>query len=57
MSKIAGTMAKSTQIMEMMNNLVKLPQLHAAMMQMGQEMTKVNKRERNRKENKGKEDK
>ena len=41
MAKIAGTMAKSTQIMEMMNNLIKLPQLHASMMQMGQEMTKV----------------
>ncbi len=41
MAKVAGTMQKSTQIMEMMNNLVKLPQLHATMMAMGQEMMKV----------------
>jgi charged multivesicular body protein 3 len=41
MAKIAGTMQRSTQVMDMMNNLVKLPQLHATMMAMSQEMTKA----------------
>ncbi|GAM21077.1 hypothetical protein SAMD00019534_042520, partial [Acytostelium subglobosum LB1] len=41
MAKVAGHMAKSTEVMKMMNNLVKLPELNKIMMSMGQEMMKA----------------
>ena len=39
--KIAGTMAKSTQIMKLMNNLVKVSAIRDTMMNMSKEMMKV----------------
>ena len=39
--KIAGAMAKSAQMMKMMNSLVRLPQLRDTMMAMSKEMMKV----------------
>ncbi|KAJ3179355.1 Charged multivesicular body protein 3 [Geranomyces variabilis] len=39
--KIAGTVQKSTQIMKLVNNLVKLPEISATMQEMGQEMMKA----------------
>jgi len=41
MMKVAGVMQKSTQIMGMMNNLVKLPQINQVMMAMAREMEKA----------------
>jgi len=41
MMKIAGIMQKSTQIMTMMNNLIRLPQLNKIMMTMAREMEKA----------------
>jgi len=41
MMKVAGMMAKSTQIMGLMNNLVKLPQINQVMMAMAREMEKA----------------
>ncbi|KAF2073708.1 hypothetical protein CYY_004996 [Polysphondylium violaceum] len=41
MAKVAGNLAKSTDIMKMMNDLVKLPELNKVMMAMGSEMTKA----------------
>jgi len=41
MMKVAGIMQKSTQVMGMMNNLVKLPQLNQVMMTMAREMEKA----------------
>jgi len=40
MMKVAGVMQKSTQIMGIMNNLVKLPQINQVMMAMAREMEK-----------------
>ncbi|KAI8919000.1 Snf7-domain-containing protein [Powellomyces hirtus] len=39
--KIAGTLQKSTAIMKLVNNLVKLPEISATMQEMGQEMMKA----------------
>jgi charged multivesicular body protein 3 len=39
--KVAGAMKKSTEIMHMMNNIVKVPELQMIMMTMAQEMEKV----------------
>jgi len=41
MMKVAGMLAKSTQIMGLMNNLVKLPQINQVMMAMAREMEKA----------------
>eukprot|EP01132_Coremiostelium_polycephalum_P000927 gene927-1170_t len=41
MAKVAGNLAKSTEVMKMMNNLIKLPELNKTMMAMGAEMTKA----------------
>eukprot|EP01111_Echinosteliopsis_oligospora_P014955 TRINITY_DN5767_c0_g1_i1.p1 TRINITY_DN5767_c0_g1~~TRINITY_DN5767_c0_g1_i1.p1 ORF type:complete len:117 (+),score=50.11 TRINITY_DN5767_c0_g1_i1:242-592(+) len=41
MLRIAGCMQKSGQIMGMMNDIIKLPQLQAVMSAMGQEMMKA----------------
>ncbi|EFA79153.1 SNF7 family protein [Heterostelium album PN500] len=41
MAKVAGHLAKSTEVMKMMNNLIKLPELNKVMMAMGQEMMKA----------------
>jgi hypothetical protein len=41
MTKVAGAMQKSTQIMTMMNQLVKIPEISATMMAMSREMSKV----------------
>ncbi len=41
MMKVAGMMAKSTQIMGLMNSLVKLPQINQVMMSMAREMEKA----------------
>ncbi|KAJ3022252.1 Charged multivesicular body protein 3 [Thoreauomyces humboldtii] len=39
--KIAGSLQKSTQIMKLVNNLVKLPEISATMQEMSQEMMKA----------------
>eukprot|EP01133_Synstelium_polycarpum_P015980 gene15980-19005_t len=41
MAKVAGHLAKSTEVMKMMNDLVKLPELNKIMMALGAEMTKA----------------
>ena len=41
MIKVSGCMQKSTQVMALMNSLVKVPQLNAVMMAMGREMEKA----------------
>jgi len=41
MMKVAGVMQKSTQVMAMMNRLVRLPQLNQVMMAMAKEMEKT----------------
>ena len=41
MAKVTGSLQKSTEIMKLSNNLVKLPQLSATMREMSMEMTKV----------------
>eukprot|EP01114_Cavostelium_apophysatum_P004019 TRINITY_DN1415_c0_g1_i2.p1 TRINITY_DN1415_c0_g1~~TRINITY_DN1415_c0_g1_i2.p1 ORF type:complete len:204 (+),score=80.96 TRINITY_DN1415_c0_g1_i2:171-782(+) len=41
MMKLSGAMQKSAQVMAVMNNLVKLPQMHKVMMAMGREMEKA----------------
>jgi len=41
MMKVAGVIAKSTQIMGLMNSLVKLPQINQVMMAMAREMEKA----------------
>jgi len=41
MMKLSGIMARSTQVMAAMNNLVKLPQLNKVMMAMSREMEKA----------------
>ena len=41
MLKLAGTMQKSTQIMAQMNQLTKIPELQAVVMNMSREMTKA----------------
>jgi charged multivesicular body protein 3 len=41
MLKVTGSMQKSTEVMKLTNELVKLPQLNAAMRQMSMEMMKV----------------
>lgn len=39
--KIAGTLQKSSEVMSMVNNLVKLPEISAQMQEMSREMMKV----------------
>jgi len=39
--KIAGTLQKSSEVMGMVNNLVKLPEISAQMQEMSKEMMKV----------------
>ncbi len=39
--KVAGSLAKSTEVMQAMQNLVKLPQISATMREMSMEMTKA----------------
>lgn len=39
--KIAGTLQKSSEVMSMVNNLVKLPEISAQMQEMSKEMMKV----------------
>jgi len=41
MMKVAGVMQRSTQVMAMMNNLIRLPQLNKVMMAMSREMEKA----------------
>jgi len=41
MMKVAGAMQKSAQVMAMMNNLIRLPQLNKVMMVMAREMEKA----------------
>lgn len=41
MVKVTGTIQKSTEIMKLSNQLVKLPQISQAMREMSMEMTKV----------------
>jgi len=39
--RLAGALEKSTQVMSSMQNLIKIPEIQAVMMQMSKEMTKV----------------
>lgn len=39
--RIAGTLEKSTQVMQGMQNLIKVPEIQATMREMSKEMTKV----------------
>lgn len=39
--KIAGTLQKSSEVMSMVNNLVKLPEISAQMQEMSKEMMRV----------------
>lgn len=39
--KIAGTLQKSAEVMNLVNQLVKLPEIHKTMQEMSMEMTKV----------------
>lgn len=39
--KIAGTLQKSTEVMNLVNQLVKLPEIAKTMQEMSMEMTKV----------------
>jgi charged multivesicular body protein 3 len=41
MAKVTGTLQKSTEIMKMSNQLVRLPQFSQTMRDMSMEMTKV----------------
>ena len=41
MAKVTGSLQKSTEIMKLSNQLVKLPQISQAMREMSMEMTKV----------------
>ena len=41
MMKVTGALQKSTEIMKLSNNLVKIPQISATMREMSMEMTKV----------------
>ena len=41
MAKVSGSLQKSTEIMKLSNNLVKLPQISQTMREMSIEMTKV----------------
>jgi len=41
MTRVAGAMGKSSEIMKIMNNAVKLPQIQKIVMAMGAEMTKA----------------
>ena len=41
MAKVTGALQKSTEIMKLSNQLVKLPQISQAMREMSMEMTKV----------------
>lgn len=41
MAKVTGSLQKSTEIMKLSNQLIKLPQISAAMREMSMEMTKV----------------
>jgi charged multivesicular body protein 3 len=41
MAKVTGTLQKSTEIMKLSNQLVKLPQFNQTMREMSMEMTKV----------------
>lgn len=39
--RMAGAISKSTDVMKAMNNLVKIPEIRDAMMELSREMTKV----------------
>ena len=41
MMKVTGSLQKSTEIMKLSNDLIKLPQIGAAMREVSMEMTKV----------------
>lgn len=41
MSKVTGSLQKSTEIMKLSNSLIKLPQISQTMREMSMEMTKV----------------
>lgn len=41
MMKVTGAIQKSTEIMKLSNNLIKIPQISATMREMSMEMTKV----------------
>jgi charged multivesicular body protein 3 len=41
MAKVSGSLRKSTEIMKLSNNLIKLPQISQTMREMSMEMTKV----------------
>ncbi|KAJ3331650.1 hypothetical protein HDU76_002608 [Blyttiomyces sp. JEL0837] len=40
-AKVAGTLKKSTDIMKLVNNLIKLPEIHKTMQEMSMEMSKA----------------
>ena len=42
MVKVTGSLQKSTEIMKLSNDLIKLPKISATMREMSMEMTKVN---------------
>lgn len=44
--KVAGTLQKSGQVMKMVNQLARLPEISQAMQQISMEMTKVRKDEK-----------
>ena len=39
--RLAGTLQQSTEVMQTMQNLIKVPEIQAVMMEMSKEMTKV----------------
>lgn len=41
MMKVTGALQKSTEIMKLSNNLIRIPQISATMREMSMEMTKV----------------
>eukprot|EP00045_Choanoeca_perplexa_P001469 m.19821 g.19821 ORF g.19821 m.19821 type:complete len:210 (+) comp10963_c0_seq1:94-723(+) len=41
MARVAGALSKSTEVMAMMSQLIRLPEIRATMMQMSREMTKA----------------
>eukprot|EP00730_Choanoeca_flexa_P003632 TRINITY_DN11461_c0_g1_i1.p2 TRINITY_DN11461_c0_g1~~TRINITY_DN11461_c0_g1_i1.p2 ORF type:complete len:211 (+),score=58.62 TRINITY_DN11461_c0_g1_i1:1997-2629(+) len=41
MARVAGALSKSTEVMELMSSLIRLPEIRQTMMQMSREMTKA----------------
>ena len=41
MMRMAGSIAKSTEVMKAMQNLIKVPEIQASMMELSKEMSKV----------------